>query len=50
MGIAALIASAWGMLVAPSRTLLVLDIASFCVASVTLALWWNAVWTIVRSS
>jgi hypothetical protein len=49
-GITALIASAWAMLLAPSRALLALGIASFVTALVTLILWWDAIWQIAESS
>jgi len=48
--VAALIASAWAMLIAPSRALLVLGIASFVAASITLALWWDAMLAIAKTS
>lgn len=48
--ITALIASAWAMWVAPSRALLALGISSFVIASITLILWWIAVWEIAESS
>jgi hypothetical protein len=48
--ITALIASAWAILVAPSRALQALGIASFATALITLILWWDAMWQIVESS
>jgi hypothetical protein len=46
----ALIASACAILVAPSRALVALGIGSFATASITLILWWDAVWEIAKSS
>lgn len=49
--VAALFASALALRVAPSRRPFVaLAIASFVAASITLALWWEAIWDIAESS
>lgn len=49
--VAALVASALAVRVARSRRpFLALAIASFVVAAITLALWWEAVWDIAESS
>jgi len=48
--ITALIASAWAILVAPSRALQALGIVSFATALITLILWWDAMWQIAESS
>jgi hypothetical protein len=48
--VAALIASAWAMLVAPSRSLQVLGIASFVTASITLVLWWQEIAGILKTT
>jgi hypothetical protein len=48
--IAALIASAWAILAAPSRALLALGIGSLVIASITLLLWWDAIRVLVESS
>lgn len=46
----ALTASAWAILVAPSRALLALSVGSIVIASITLILWWDAVRALVESS
>jgi hypothetical protein len=48
--VTALIASAWAILVAPSRALVALGIGSFAASSITLILWWDAAWEIAKSS
>lgn len=49
--IAALLASGLAVLVARSRRPFVaLAVASFVAASITLALWWEAIWDIAESS
>jgi hypothetical protein len=47
---AALITSAWAMLVAPSRALQALGFASFLTASITVVLWWRAMTEILRTT
>jgi hypothetical protein len=47
---AALIASGWAMLVAPSRALRALGIASFVTASIALVLWWQEAAGILRTT
>lgn len=48
---AALLASAFAVLVARSRRPFVaLAVASFIAGSITLVLWWDAMWTIAESS
>ena len=48
--IAALIASAWTILAAPSRALLALGIGAIVIASITLTLWWDAIKVLAESS
>jgi hypothetical protein len=47
---AALIASAWAVLVAPSRPLQAVGIGAFVTASVTAVLWWNAIIEILKTA
>ena len=47
---AALIASAWAVLVAPSRALQALGIAAFVTASITVVLWWYAITEILKTT
>jgi len=48
--VAALIASALALLVAPSRLPFAIAVASFVVAAITLVLWLDAMWSIAESS
>jgi hypothetical protein len=48
--VAALIASGWAILVAPSRALRALGIASLVTASIALVLWWQEVAGILKTT